>query len=572
MKTNFLRIAFMSMVACFAMAACTKEDANIARKATVVLSGDSYFSGNSASVNLTLSNPLDKDVTVVLASGTIVSDAKYALVDGKDLSLPSVTIPAGQTSANATVSVNPDKYSKGRYQAQVCIGSVTGATAAPSGDKLNIVLLNGVPRVNVITSDFSYDGEGSVKVSLDVPSENGGTVTIKVAADSDVPAEAITFEPTLKIEKDGTEASADVKVDITKLTEGGDLEVKFEVEKVDGDLEAGECEPGILEFVLPQKSEDWELSYFGPYGTGQAFMVGGADGVYYNLFTTAKDEIGEDNNLSVVLLEQRDWLAKYLANYDIDFLVNRLKWFKKGNGGWVLDNQDAGDYDIWMVEFDSEGEVTGKYLKTTYSIVVEEPEENYSRWLGDWTLGEGDDAMTLTITPGQVNKTFIIDGFEGLPTQKYQISLTAVYDAQTGGISLPSQLLGKWTDDDLGDVQDVFYGFIQVKGNPTVATGDYEVTKILMTGDGVASMTPGTLKQEGTSYSIVGMKYLILCSDGSFQAYTGSITSIPNTLTKVVEEEEEPAPEFELLPSFGTSKDSKHSFKGIGFPVGRLEF
>ena len=143
---------------------------------------------------------------------------------------------------------------------------------------------------------------------------------------------------------------------------------------------------------------------------------------------------------------------------------------------------------------------------------------------------------------------------------------------QTGGISLPSQLLGKWTDDDLGDVQDVFYGFIQVNGNSTVATGDYEVTKILMTGDGVASMTPGTLKQEGTSYSIVGMKYLILCSDGSFQAYTGSITSIPNTLTKVVEEEEEPAPEFELLPSFGTSKDSKHSFKGIGFPVGRLEF
>ena len=94
------------MAACVMFAACSKEDANILRKSSVSLSGDKYFNGNTATVTATLANPIDKDVNIILGSGTQVLDnTKYGLIDGSDLAFTPITIPAGQTSATSTVTV-----------------------------------------------------------------------------------------------------------------------------------------------------------------------------------------------------------------------------------------------------------------------------------------------------------------------------------------------------------------------------------------------------------------------------------------------------------------------------------
>lgn len=559
------------MAACVLFAACAKEDANILRKTSVTLSGDSYFSGNSATVTATLANPIDKDVTINLAAGTQVSDSKYALVDGADLSFSNITIPAGQTSATGTVTVNPSNYTKGRYQAQVCIGTVNGAAVSASADKVNITLLNGIPVATLTVSDFSYEGEGTVTVNLDSPSEAGGTITLKVASDSDVPESAMTYEKVITIDADGTTGSTDVQIDLNELTVGGDLNVAFDIAEVSGEFESAGEASGVLEFVLPVKNEAWSVEYYGPYetttGTYQAYIVSGSEG-YFDLYRVPKGSVAEDNTLSAFFLEDRDDLARYLGRYTIDDLLYL------GDGGYLMRDQDPDDYDIWMIGFDEDLEPTGEYTVATYTVEYVEPDENYTRWLGDWTVGDDEDAVTITISQNSLNKSYYIDGLEGVDTEGYEISAVAYYDGETGGFNISAQEIGTWEHDSYGTATDVLYGQIMMNDKVYRVSGDYVMTDVLMNADGSASMTAGSVElgddESGyTLYTLVGMKYYWVVSAGA-GSYSNGNTALPNTLYKVEAEEEEEsvnASAAREIRRFRTSSSVKKNFSNTNLSV-----
>ena len=555
------------MAACVMFAACSKEDANILRKSSVSLSGDKYFNGNTATVTATLANPIDKDVNIILGSGTQVLDnTKYGLIDGSDLAFTPITIPAGQTSATSTVTVNPADYTKGRYQAQVCIGSINGAASSANADNVTITLVNGLPLASVEVSDISYDGEGTVSVKLDVPAEYEGTATLKVSADSEIPADAITFEKTLKIEKDKDSASTDFQIDIESLTESGPFDVVFEIESISDQFEASEPGSGEFEFVLPTAVPDWKIEYMGTFATDdgevQAFNITGTEGVYYDLYRTPKDAHAEDNYLSPWFLEDRDDLdlMKYIPRYTMEFLA-KYGLIYANEGVQAMKAKDPGEYDIWLIELDETANVTGRYAKLTYEVVEETVDENYERWLGQWTIGSDDDAVTITISQKVGNESFFIDGLEGVDTQKNELSVTAVYDATTGGFYIPAQTFGTW-DSDYGEATDCLYGQIMMNDKVYFVDGDYPITNVFMNPDGTATMTAGSVEIEdeeagSTLYSLVGMKYYWVVSAGA-GAYSAGNTALPNTLVKVEadEEEEEAAPasvrEFRTGKSFGT--------------------
>ena len=540
MKTNIFRIALMSMAACVLFAACSKEDANILRKTSVTLSGDSYFSGNTATVTATLANPIDKDVTINLVPGTQVSDSKkYTIVDGSDLSFSTITIPAGQTSATGTVTVNTSNYEKGRYQAQVCVGTVNGSAISASADKVNITLLNGVPLATLTVSDFSYEGEGTVTVNLDTPTEAGGTITLKVASDSDVPESAMTFEKVITIEADKTSGSTDVVIDLNKLTASGPLNVAFDIDEINGEFESAGEASGEMEFVLPVKNADWSVEYYGPYETAtatyQAYIISGSEG-YFDLYRKPKGSVEEDNTLSAFFLDDRDDLARYLGRYTIDDLLYL------GDGDYLMRDQDPGDYDIWMIGFDENLEPTGEYTVTTYTVEKIEADENYTRWLGDWTIGNDEDAVTITISQNTLNKSYYIDGLEGVDTEEYEISAVAYYDETTGGFNISAQEFGQWEHSSYGTATDVLYGQIMMNDKLYLVSGDYVITDVIMNADGSASMTAGSVElgddENGyTLYTLVGMKYYWLVSVGA-GGYSNGNTALPNTLYKVEAEEE----------------------------------
>ncbi len=502
----------------------------------VSIAADAYFTDGSADVTATLSKALDKQVTVTLGPGYTTTASKYAIIDAEDVSYPTIVIPAGATEAVATVTVDTEGYTVGRYQAQVCVSSVDGANVNESKSAVNISLINGQPlaSIELKNNSFGDDGSGTIIVSLQNALDEESTVTIEMFAMghpsfTDMPEEAVEFEATVTIPADKDEVPVPVTVDMSKLTATGTYLAAFAISEVSGNLDFDDEDftYGFLDFILPVPQEAWVADYediWTSTSSGDTFDEVYIDGIdatkYYICARFPKGTYENDAYISPVLSDvnlpgqiytaaffvSRGYTVAELASYG---LVNQ------GPGYWEFDHDDAGEYDVYVIALDAEtGEFTGEYSVSTVEFA---DASLLLQWSGDWKIGE--DTKISFIPLSLAYEEVLISGIEGASY------VVADFDPETGDIAVAGQQVAK-----------------NVYLLPNIISGgaldlafviNNTISKISMTGKGEASASAEPVDDgTGTLFMGAGMSVYDLAA-----SETISYIELPATLVKVEETE-----------------------------------
>ena len=182
---------------------------------TVSISADAEFaSDNTATVTLSLSEATSHDVTVALEDAEVQSGQTEVTV----LYSKSVTIEAGQTGAEVTVTADVLGLEGGEYQAAIAIASAEGANVAESP---------------VVYINFDYVEKPSVNLyaDLDFPVTRVATMRARISA-------AYTEDITVTFEDDPS-STVTVSYEKTAVIPAGETEVEVPVTVNTDGLEPG---------------------------------------------------------------------------------------------------------------------------------------------------------------------------------------------------------------------------------------------------------------------------------------------------------------------------------------------
>ena len=272
MKKNIFQIALVALFAGVLAVSCAKEkdnDSAIEKPVMVSIVADPYFTDATATVTAVLSQAVETPVTVSLAADTKLAQSYTTAIDPELVNAGTITIPAGETMASTTVTVNNSTLPKGKYETQIVATNSKGANLS-SGNTANILLLQGVSTVSV-SFDGMFDNYGlaSFTVSLDMYSEKDCVVKfaqIEYPGLTNVPAEALSFDETVTVKAGETEATGYAAIDLDVLDTSDFFAVALQVVEIsEGSFEVGERSwlASALDFTLPVKNMAFGAEYLG---------------------------------------------------------------------------------------------------------------------------------------------------------------------------------------------------------------------------------------------------------------------------------------------------------------------
>ena len=281
-----------------------------------------------------------------------------------------------------------------------------------------------------------------------------------------------------------------------------------------------------------------------------------ADGVPDESFVISQ----ESGDISGSLVERFDWSVRYVGREDWtndDGSVDRVEHFKltyKGNGYYIirhirpedlhyvyqndltsffkyeaerlLDDARADGVNFWqytsevfnsnitdiyfnrmrsgtwstyLIELDTQGNVTGHYAMSTYTIQQEVATEAFSKWLGDWRVSNGLTGYDLSISSIDNNFIYRIDGWECGMAVSFQMNmeyLEGEFWAADGRLYITSQFLGSYEDTDFGygTVDELFLGNIMESGKLTTITDEgIDIAVMVPQGSDTADLQPASV-------------------------------------------------------------------------------
>ena len=527
-------------------ASCTKSEVEVpAGQLVGIWVDNANFASNSAEVKLQLQSKAVSPVTVNL--GTYQTTPSFGKqIPASMLSIPeSVVIAAGDSIAKVPVTVNPSSLEAGKYQAIVAITKASGADVLSnrSSVALNLVYGDIRPEVTLEAAIDDYLGdeaELTVKITGPFLHETPATVKLAVASDSEVPAAALAFEPTVQIAAGKGSATVPVTIDRSKVTKGGLVNAIFEVVSVsDNVIDASEKASFPVFNVVPAVASAWNGRYYGAIEQGgktyDAFIISGVTDAYWDLSIVEKPAEGEIDPADIIFGVQEAFEA-YCARYSGNTRAEILYYlYYAGNYNPLLTARGGGQYIGYIVGLDENGIATGNYTSFEFEIESKDPLPAYAQWIGNWDL----DGTEISIAQDQVNKTYTIQGLEmGIDeTLENELGVTAVFDEETGGFTLSSQSLGTWDTGSYGVATDKLCGLIQIDGKTYYVDDPVVLASVTMSGADKAVWTPGSFASgaegEESVYAFTGIKYYWIVSAGAGR-YSDNLVALPNTMTRVV--------------------------------------
>lgn len=549
MKKNIFKFAFVAIAVAALSLSCQKEkdnDSAIQQTVMVSISADEYFVNDAATVTATLSKAQESPVTITLVPGSKTAQSYTEPIATSLVSVGTITIPAGATEGSATVSVNSAELPKGKYETQVMVSSCQGANMT-SDNSANIVLLHGTSTVSLTyNAGFDEYGTTTFTVSMDMYSEEDCEITIgqlEYPGYSNIPAFAFAFDKKIVIEAGETEATGTVQIDLDGLTDSdfyvGAIQIKavsdgkFEISEEDYYSAAG------FNYTAPKKNNHFEATYMGQMTNSsgtvvEVFVVKGVGGYLDYMISSADAEETNSFIYPEIIAAENDYIAQRIGSRTLDQIC-----YNDSEGYAIIqaDKRAAGDYKFWVVAVSDKGKCTGEYNVIDFTVEQSaEPTAAYKAWLGEWTLGstaEDDEPIVITISQKDANYTYYVDGLEGIETASQNMSVTAYFN-EDGSISIYSQEIGTWEHSSYGTVTDVLAGNVYIGGKTYFVVDD---TNPIATGvidaNGIATLSSGSyIDEEGTSYTITGMKYYGIVEAGAM-SYTKINTPLPNTLIPV---------------------------------------
>ena len=131
----------------------------------------------------------------------------------------------------------------------------------------------------------------------------------------------------------------------------------------------------------------------------------------------------------------------------------------KGNGVWKEQRLRSGDYVVFMIGVDEDGELSGLYKRADIAIAQETPTEEYNKWLGWWEISFSDSyaPWNVYIDDLDANMWYLSQGWEpeAISEQVYNMGLKLYFDKSSGKIYFTSQEVAVSED---GGIHVYYYG------------------------------------------------------------------------------------------------------------------
>ena len=187
------------------------------------------------------------------------------------------------------------------------------------------------------------------------------------------------------------------------------------------------------------------------------------EGMEYDNF---KCNSGDDATYVVVTLKDSDFEAYYRSDiktlfedYQSSFGIEEgsSKWssiVSQGSMTWQEPRLRSGDWHLFMIGLDLDGELSGLYQSYGFNIEEEVATEEYNRWLGDWMVSDmsGSEYFKITIIPSENNMWYYMGGWENsnvfaFDTYDPALMPELFFDKMTGKLCFVSQYVNTMITD-----------------------------------------------------------------------------------------------------------------------------
>lgn len=146
----------------------------------------------------------------------------------------------------------------------------------------------------------------------------------------------------------------------------------------------------------------------------------------------------------------------------------------------------SGEWVVFMVGIDVDGELSGLYQRLDMTIEPEVPTEEYQRWLGDWEVADKDGVklFDITIIPSEHNMWYYLAGWEGnnlyFDTYDQTLMIETFFNKSTGRMEFISQYVNTMITD-YETIDFYFSGTFYYGGNYVVDAMNYKMAETFFT-------------------------------------------------------------------------------------------
>ena len=152
--------------------------------------------------------------------------------------------------------------------------------------------------------------------------------------------------------------------------------------------------------------------------------------------------------------EVRALFEDYISSYGLT--EGDSKWkniVKSGKSKWSEQRLRSGDWKLFMIGVDQQGELTGLYQEYDHVIKPEPMTAEYEKWIGTWTVSnkDGYNLFNITLTPSENNMWYYMGGWESgnilmLDTTDPNLMPEVFFDKTTGNLVFVSQYVNTMID------------------------------------------------------------------------------------------------------------------------------
>ena len=275
------------------------------------------------------------------------------------------------------------------------------------------------------------------------------------------------------------------------------------------------------------------------------------DGLEYDNFKCNSDD---DATYVVVTLKDSDFEAYYRSelralfeDYQSSFGIDEgsSKWQSVVSAGditWQEPRLRSGDWHLFMIGLDPDGELSGLYQSYAFKVEPEVASEKYNRWLGTWKVSSmtGTEYFDITILPSENNMWYYMGGWEstnvyGFDTHDPALMPELFFDKMTGKLCFVSQYVNTMVTDT--EAVDFYFSGTFTYGQ-TYVLGQ-EVLNFRMAQTSFVNADYSEARVESLNFVNSGMEFPIeaICylyyNGGTPGAISMSTPTLPLRLTRV---------------------------------------
>lgn len=306
-----------------------------------------------------------------------------------------------------------------------------------------------------------------------------------------------------------------------------------------------------------EENMNWNITYD---GRTEGILPGSMETIEFDNFKCTSTD---DEPYLIALIKDSDYKAyqkdpdhklkirTFFEDYIASTGIESSEWaevLEKGDCIWKEQRLRHGDWIVFMVGVDEEGELTGLYRQVATVIEEEIPTDEFNKWLGTWDVTGYDQGVRydfrLSILSSEANMWYYSIGWE--PNNIYAfdpafLPVEIFFDKITGNAYLVSQYVTSAVDE-IGNQRDFyFYGTFQFGDSSTfVDIDNMKVAEIKMTNAAntearVTGLTFNTT-QAGSQLSFQFSEVIYYMTDGvNGTAISMSHPDFPFTMKKVLE-------------------------------------